>query len=260
MCVESKPVRTFHRMVPIVMLSVASLNCGQATDDSLYATANNKLITIEIRDNNKVAITAVGLTGAQSCGAAIARAASGALYSLCGPGVLKPGPQQLATIDPKTGQTATVGKTVEGLQVMGLEFAPDGTLYAVGDANPASPTFNSLYTVDVASGEFTRVGSTGAPDFFMDFAFDRTGAMYGATGQALYTVDLKSGTASKVVDFVGGADIMGLSFNENQNKLYATDFKKPNATLYLVDIHTGFLTPLAATGYAYPHGLVPVNR
>jgi len=49
------------------------------------------------------------------------------------------------------------GAPVEKLNVKALEFAPDGALYAVGDANPASPTFNTLYTVDQKTGAFTAV-------------------------------------------------------------------------------------------------------
>jgi DNA-binding beta-propeller fold protein YncE len=144
---------------------------------------------------------------------------------------------------------------------MGLEFSPDGTLYAVGDANPASPTFNSLYTVDVKTGAFTRVGSTSAPapEFFMDFAFDQKGTMYGATSHMLFTIDPKTGTATKVADFVGGGDIMGLSYDAKKNRLYATDWKAPNSALYLVDVQTGFLTPVGAVGYPMSHGLVPTS-
>ena len=101
---------------------------------------------------------------------------------------------------------------VNGLTVMALKFAPDGTLYAVGDSNSSSPTFNSFYTVDAKTGALTRIGSTGAPSFFMDFAFDRKGTMYAATSLALYTIDPKAGTATKVVDFVGGSSVMGLAF------------------------------------------------
>ena len=251
-------VRRIRGIGSLAIVCAASMNCGQATDDSLYATAGGQLLAIEVRDSNTVTTTPVGPIG-EGCGS-IAQAASGVLYSVCGPGIAKIGPQQLATIDPKTGHATMVGPVVEGLQVMGIEFAPSGTLYAVGDANPASPTFSSLYTVDVRTGAFTRIGSTGAPSFFHDFAFDRSGTMYGTASDALYTIDLKSGTATKVVDFVGGGAIMGLSFNVDQTKLYATDFKRPISALYQVDIRTGFLTPLAATGYALAHGLVPAHR
>ena len=54
--------------------------------------------------------------------------------------------------------------------------------------------------------------------------------------------------------------VMGLSFNVDQNKLYATDWKQPISDVYLVDLHTGFLTPLAATGYTLAHGLAPIGH
>jgi hypothetical protein len=49
-----------------------------------------------------------------------------------------PGSQQLATIDPKTGRADLFGIAISGLSVMAMTFAPDGTLYAVGDCNPDS--------------------------------------------------------------------------------------------------------------------------
>ena len=74
---------------------------------------------------------------------------------------------------------------------MAMAFGRNGTLYAVGDCNPApttfectpgsDPTYNSLYKVDVRTGKFTRIGSTGAPQFFMDLTFDRNGNMLGVT-------------------------------------------------------------------------------
>ena len=175
---------------------------------------------------------------------------------------MTPGPQQLATIDPKTGHAAMFGAPVEKLNVMALEFAPDGTLYAVGDANPASPTFNTLYTVDQKTGAFTAVGSTGvpAPDFFMDLAFDARGTMFGASMFGLFTIDRKTGTATKVVEFVGGGVIMGLGYNAKQDTLYATDWKSPKSVLYVVDTKNGFLTPMADIGYPLSHGLVAMMR
>jgi DNA-binding beta-propeller fold protein YncE len=259
MRVTGARLRTFSSVVLAGLLGGASIGCGQAIDDSLYATVPDKLVTLSIHGINKTSTTVVGATGAFGC-ASLARSTAGVMYSVCGPGLAKPGePQQLATIDLKTGHATLFGQPAVGLAVMGLEFSPDGTLYAAGDINQASPTFNSLYTVNVTNGAFTRVGSTGAPEFFMDFAFDKNGAMYGATSHTLFTIDPKTGTATKVVDFVGGGDIMGLSFDAKKNRLYATDWKAPNSALYLVDIQTGFLTPVAAVGYPMSHGLVPIS-
>ena len=168
-------------ILPMAVLCASTIGCSGSeagTADRFYATTgpDNKLVSIEISDGSKIRITPIGTTGARGCGS-VALSTDGTLYSVCGPGLMGPGRQQLATIDPKTGHATLFGTEVYNLQVMGLEFAPDGTLYGVGDANRASPTFNSLYTVDLKTGEFTRIGSTGVPDpeFFMDFAFDSRG-------------------------------------------------------------------------------------
>lgn len=256
-------------------LCAATISCsGGAHLDRFYGIVNSpaadgKLVSIDVRGQNDATITPIGTIGTYGC-TSVALSSQGTLYSVCGPtnvddphkyGCMTPGPQRLATIDPKTGRASMFGEPVEKLNVMGLEFAPDGTLYAVGDANPASPTFNTLYTVDPKTGAFTAVGSTGvpAPNFFMDLAFDARGTMYGASMYSLFTIDRKTGTATKVADFVGGALVMGLSFDKTHNRLYASDWKAPNSTLYLVDLHTGFLTPVAPFGYPLTHGLVPAN-
>src|SRR4029079_14066364 len=216
-------------ILPMAVLCASTIGCsGSAagTADRFYATAgpDGKLVSIAIADGSKVTITPVGLTGARGCGS-VALSPDGTLYSVCGPGMMGPRLQQLSKIDPKTGHATLFGNEVYNLQVMGIEFAPDGTLYAVGDANRASPTFNSLYTVDLKTGEFTRIGSTAVPDpeFFMDFAFDSHGTMYGASSHELFTIDPKTGIATKVVDFVGGGDIMGLSSNAKGDNFTATD-------------------------------------
>jgi hypothetical protein len=255
-------MRALCGLSALVLLGAAAASCGTARDDTFYATGGGKLLSIGVRDGDQVTVTELG-TLAPGC-ATLARSPEGALYSMCGVGLAEPGPQQLATIDPKTGKANVFGTTIEGQMIMGLEFGPDGTLYGVGDANGASPTFNSLYTVDTKTGALTRVGSTGvpAPGFFHDFTVDASGTIYGSAGQALYTIDPKSGTATKVTDFVGGGGfgIMGLSYNAAHDRLYATEFKAGNSAFYVVNKDNGFLTPLAATGYPFAHALVAMNR
>ena len=260
---------------PMAVLCASTLGCSGSTArgvDRFYGIVNSpaadgKLVSIDVRDQNDVTITPIGAIGTFGC-TSVALSSQGTLYSVCGPadfadtqhkyGCMTPGPQQLATIDRKTGHATLFGARVEKLNVMALEFAPDGTLYAVGDANPASPTFNTLYTVDQKSGAFTAVGSTGVqpPNFFMDLAFDARGTMYGASMFGLFTIDRKTGTATKVVEFVGGGGVMGLGYNAKQDKLYATDWKSPKSALYVVDAKNGFLTPMADIGYPLSHGLV----
>ena len=171
-------------------VSVSPVQAG----DLFYTTCcfdgtKNDLVAINVQDVNHITTK---LIGEICCGgtAALALSSSGTLYGLVGNLFVS---QQLATIDRATGNTTLFGVPVPGLAVMAMGFAPDGTLYAIGGCNPSfasqvgagctpgPPNYNALYTVDVGTGTFTLVGSTGAPLYFMDLAFDRDGNMYGVT-------------------------------------------------------------------------------
>ena len=207
----------------------------------------------------------VGPTHGGDCGS-LALSPRGTLYSMCGPLF---GAQQLATISQRTGRAHLFGVRVRGLAVMAMAFH-DGTLFAVGDCNPAPKTFectpgpaayNSLYKVDVRTGAFTRIGPTGAPQFFMDLTVDRHGTMLGVTTTLnpsltpaiLYRIDPATGTATKMVNLVGSNTLMGLAFGRD-GKLYATDFVQ-NPGLYRIDPATGFETAIAALTFGSSSGL-----
>ena len=208
----------------------------------------------------------VGPSHGGDCGS-LALSPHGRLYSMCGPLF---GAQQLATINQKTGRAHLFGMRVRGLAVMALAFGRNGTLYAVGDCNPAPKTFectpgpaayNSLYKVNLRTGKFTRIGPTGAPQFFMDLAVDRHGTMLGVTTTlnpsltpaVLYRIDPATGTATKLVNLVGSNTVMGLASGRD-GKLYATDFVQ-NPGLYRIDPATGFQTAIAALPFGSSSGL-----
>jgi hypothetical protein len=228
----------------------------------------------------KVATKHIGSSYGGDCISLALSPSTGKLYSMCGSLF---GTQYLATIDQKTGLASQVGISVSGLAVMAMTFGPDGTLYAVGDCNPdptfecntvASPTdpnFNSLYKVQTKTGAstpvgaFTRMGSTGAPQFFMDLAFDRNGNMYGVTTTdnpsvtpaVLYRINPATGTAAKAANLVGSNMVMGLAFGRDGN-LYGTDFMN-SPGLYVVDINTGFETAIAALPFCCSSALKLVS-
>jgi hypothetical protein len=208
----------------------------------------------------------IGPTHGGDCGS-LALSPHGTLYSMCGPLF---GAQQLATIDQKTGRAHLFGVPVRGLAVMALAFGRNGTLYAVGDCNPAPVTFectpgpaayNSLYRVNVRTGAFTRIGPTGAPQFFMDLTVDSHGTMLGVTTTlnpsavpaVLYRINPATGTATKLLNLTGSNSVMGLAFGRD-GKLYATD-NPQNPGLYRIGTTTGFETAIAALPFAFSSGL-----
>jgi hypothetical protein len=245
-------------------------------NDVFYSTSsssaagggNEELFAIEV-SGSRVTTTDIGPINGGQC-ASLALSPSGTLFGMCGNLF---GAQQLATFNRKTGLATLFGTPVSGLSVMAMAFGPDGTLYAVGDCNPDAnfecntslsppdPNYNSLYKVNEATGAFTHVGATGAPQFFMDLAFDRDGNMFGVTTTdnpslvpaILYRIDPATGAATKVVNLVGSNTVMGLAFGRD-GKLYATDFTQ-NPGLYLIDPKTGFETAIAALPFGFSSAL-----
>jgi hypothetical protein len=266
-------IATIAVIAPSEALAAQSVRHGGA-EQVFYTTsgAGNglqngaEIFAITVR-GAKVTTRDVGPTFGGDCGS-LALSPHGTLYSMCGPLF---GAQKLATIDKKTGSANLFGVAVPGLAVMAMGFGRNGTLYAVGDCNPApvtfectqgsDPTYNSLYKVDVRTGKFTRIGSTGAPQFFMDLTFDRHGTMLGvtttlnpsATPAILYRIDPATGKATKLFNLVGSNNVMGLAFGRD-GQLYATDFVQ-NSGLYRIDTKTGFETAIAALPFGSSSGL-----
>jgi hypothetical protein len=178
----------------------------------------------------------------------------------------------LARIDLATGVITLVGGNPLGqnLFVMGMAVSRNHVLYAAGNFMTMSPTFNSLYTIDLSTGVPTRVGSFGVGssmrDFIMSLSFDPSGQLYGASQNAIYWIDTHSGAATKVADIKGAAllngvtRVMGLAFDQ-RGDLYACDFMPIDAahpagsTIYSVDLNTGEFTPLIRTGVAFVHNI-----
>jgi hypothetical protein len=234
-----------------------------------FSTGVGEMWAIEVA-GSKVTTTDIGPIKTKGC-ATLAMSPSGTLMSMCGPLF---GNQQLTSFDTKTGLATLFGVPVPGLAVMAMAFGPDGTLYAVGgcypngnpndlntDCSSSDPNFNTLYTVNEVTGEFTRIGSTGAPEYFMDLAFDRHGKLWGVTSclnpcyapAVLYRINSETGAASKIVNLVGSNTVMGLAFAPD-GKLYADDFVG-NSGFYLVDPKTGFETAVAAMPFGLSAGL-----
>ncbi len=95
----------------------------------------------------------------------------------------------------------------------GCSFSSDNTLYAITRAG-------ELYTVDLKTGAMTLVGNTGIEATYMaDAVIDtKTDIMYWCvnsdTQNALYAVDLKTATPTKVYDLINEEQICGMFIPE----------------------------------------------
>ena len=85
---------------------------------------------------------------------------------------------------------------------------------------------------------------------FMALRFAPDGTLYGANPFALFTIDPKTGFATKVVDFSANVagNVMGLAIDERN--FYVADFV-PRSHVYAVDTSTGVATPILDTGLAF---------
>jgi hypothetical protein len=257
--------------------AASALGAGQDGAASVFYTTSGagnglqngaEIFAITIRGAT-VTTRDIGATHGGDCGS-LALSPGGRLYSMCGHLF---GAQRLATINPHTGRAHQFGVRVRGLAVMALAFSPGGTLYAVGDCNPAPVTFecvrdkdfNALYTVNMHTGAFTRIGPTGAAQFFMDLTFTSDGTMLGVTTKVnpsttpaiLYRINPATGKATKLVTLTGSNLVMGLAFGRD-GALYGTDFT-PTSNLYRIDPRTGLETTIAALPFGSSSGLELMN-
>jgi len=258
-------VVTFCAVATLCAVSASPAPVKELLYTTSDAGSGAELFAIEVT-GSKITTTDIGPTMGGDCVSLALSPFTGQLFSMCGPLF---GNQQLAPLDPRTGLANLIGVPVSGLSVMAMAFAPncnpDANFECNASSSPPDPNYNSLYTVNTLTGAFTRVGATGAPQFFMDLAFDQEGHMIGVTttdnpsmvAAVLYRINLSTGKATKIVRLVGSNSIMGIAFGSD-DKLYATDFVE-HSGLYLIDIETGFERAIAALPFGFSSGLELAN-
>jgi len=246
----------------LLSLSFGSTPARAADDPGpLYATAEagTKLVALNL-DAKKVRV--IGNTGIPwSIALAFCPGGKGP-YTIAN--TFDPTAAQLATLNLGTGAAKLVGSPLgQALSIMGMTCSPDGTLYAVGQADTSNPDFNSLYAVDRETGLASRIGSTGVLDpsdpsgfsgFFMALAFAPDGTLYGANTNSFFSIDPSTGQATKVVDFVGVESVMGLAI-DNHGNFYVSEWVAAPSSIYGLNVATGVATPILNTGLAMVHNI-----
>lgn len=153
---------------------------------------------------------------------------------------------RLATVNLSTGAATPVGPATGIADLMAMDFAPDGTLYA------GSWATNSLYKINPSTGVATLVGTSLAG--VMDFAFNPAGVLYATDSTSLYTINLLTGAATLVAALSGtDGQNMGIAFDAAGN-LFGTSYNTTNSQLWSINSSTGVATLVGYTGIPYLHG------
>lgn len=128
--------------------------------------------------------------------------ATGIMYGGGGGCSGSPSSGNLYIVDPSNGNLALVGNSDHG-NIVGLDFGPDGTLYAAMNPGFCDPFGGSqLATIDTGTGEATLTSDPFGVNAMGAIAFAPDGTLWGATenvgssGPALYTISLITGAAS----------------------------------------------------------------
>ncbi|MGK7931300.1 MAG: PEP-CTERM sorting domain-containing protein [Microcystaceae cyanobacterium] len=124
---------------------------------------------------------------------------------------------ELATIDVNTGLVSIIGATSIGGPLGGLAYN-GSTAYAV-QAGGQNPT--DLFTIDLATGASTSVGSTGVQLSGLEFGAD--GVLYatgiGSNSGQLYTINPTDGSSTLIGSIAGGSQVRAItsSFSGTQS-------------------------------------------
>lgn len=144
----------------------------------------------------------------------------------------------LYEIHPATGvshRIGTVSDNVHTPSALAYDRAT-GTVYLA-----SSGLDDSLYTLNVATGEATLVGSFGSASFTMhglEFA-DANRTLYGGDQGTLYRLNTTTGAATPVGPSAGPG-FLRLGYNSHSDTMYAIY----GNVLHTQDLHTGVRTPI----------------
>jgi DNA-binding beta-propeller fold protein YncE len=158
--------------------------------------------------------------------------ATGKLWASCG--------QFLYIVDPATGRPLTTLSINGSSDVFHISFAPDGTLYGLGNNN------GNLYRIDTATATATFIGTSGQSMFALEFG--PGGVLYGC-GFDLYRIDPNTGAATDLGRLVSGGSALfnDLDFAPN-GVMYGATSQTTSDSFYRIDLPTATAALIGVTG------------
>ncbi|MCI0578513.1 MAG: carboxypeptidase regulatory-like domain-containing protein, partial [Chloroflexi bacterium] len=166
--------------------------------------------------------------------------------------VLDDDADQFVAIDTATAGVTVIGtSTAAGEDWTGMANDPTGgVLYASSSACSIS---SSLYTIDVATGAATLVGSIGSGTCIIGIAVDAAGQMYGVDliADNLLSIDKATGTGTVIGSIGYDANFsQGMDFDEATGTLFLAAYNNSSGTaeLRIADTATGNSTLVGPLG------------
>jgi hypothetical protein len=106
------------------------------------------------------------------------------------------------SVDPETGIRTLIGSFGPGTALRAMDFACDGTLYAVAQRNGSVGTARYLLTINTSTAALTEIGPLPINIAGINsIAFTRTGSLIGSAsspGNILFDINITSGQVSNV--------------------------------------------------------------
>jgi hypothetical protein len=148
----------------------------------------------------------------------------------------------------RLGPVVSLGQSL--LDVEGLAFAPDGTLYGVDDASlklfPLSSTTGTVFSQE--EYDIRGVPTGGSNDFGMSFACDGNLYLTSVTTGSLYRAELDGSTTRIGSENSLGVGISALAAYGDPVKLYGLSNGVDTGSLYEININNGRSTLIGKLG------------
>jgi hypothetical protein len=146
----------------------------------------------------------------------------------------------LYTVDPATGRPLTTRSIIGSSDVFHISFAPNGTLYGLGNGN------GNLYFIDTATAKATLIGTSGQSLYGLEFG--PGGVLYGC-GFNLYRIDPSNGGATDLGRLVTGSSALfsDLDFAPD-GQMYGVTGQSTSDSLYRIDLPTATAAVIGITG------------
>jgi hypothetical protein len=128
------------------------------------------------------------------------------------------------------------------------DFEGAGAIDPADNANAiAADNVGNVYSLDVATGVYANLGSTGLGGGFTGLHYGPQGALYGADSENLYLVETDPVSATLIGNFgVAGSVMIALAINDD-GVGYTYDIITDLA--YSIDLATGVATELGSIGF-----------